>query len=235
MSIRCLLVDDEPLALEVLESLLTNIDDVEIVEKCTSGVEAFKILGEQKIDLLFLDIEMPELSGLELIGNLANPPEVAFVTAHRNYALEGFEHDVLDFLLKPVSLPRILKTLDRFRNHRPGTLPNPNEMPTPSKPTYITVHINRQSHRVALDQIHYIESFKDYIKIYTETGILVVREPIGGFGKRLSPDEFLRIHRSYIIPLSRVKSFDATQVDLPGKTFPLGPHYQREALARLQN
>ncbi len=235
MSIRCLLVDDEPLALEVLESLLTNIDDVEIVEKCTSGVGAFKILGEQKVDLLFLDIEMPELSGLELIGNLVNPPEVVFVTAHRDYAFEGFEHDVLDFLLKPVSLPRILKTLDRFRNQRLDSLPIPNKSPSPSKPTYITVHINRQSHRVALDDIHYIESFKDYIKIYAETGILVVREAIGGFEKRLPPDEFLRIHRSYIIPVSRVKAFDATQVDLPGKTLPLGPHYQREALARLQN
>ena len=235
MSIRCLLVDDEPLALEVLESLLTNIDDVEIIEKCTSGVEAFKILGEQKIDLLFLDIEMPELSGLELIRNLSNPPEVAFVTAHRDYAFEGFEHDVLDFLLKPVSLPRILKTLVRFRHQRQNMPPVPHEQPTQSKPTYITVHINRQSHRVAFGEIHYIESFKDYIKIYTETGILVVRETIGGFEKRLPRDEYLRIHRSYIIPLSRVKSFDATQVDLPGKTFPLGPHYQREALARLQN
>ncbi|NQT63065.1 MAG: response regulator transcription factor [Candidatus Marinimicrobia bacterium] len=234
MSIRCLLVDDEPLALEVFESLLTNINDVEIIEKCTSGVEAFKILGEQKVDLLFLDIEMPELSGLELIRNLVNPPEVVFVTAHRDYAIDGFEHDVLDFLLKPVSLPRILKTLNRFRNLRQSLPLVINEGPAQLKPSYITVHINRQSHRVTLEQIHYVESYKDYIKIYTETGTLVVRETIGGFEKRLPQDEFLRIHRSYIIPLSRVKAFDATQVDLPGKTFPLGPHYQREALARLQ-
>ncbi|MBC8377004.1 MAG: response regulator transcription factor [FCB group bacterium] len=235
MSIRCLLVDDEPLALEALESLLTNIDDVEIIEKCTSGVEAFKILGEQKVDLLFLDIEMPEVSGLDLIRNLVDPPEVVFVTAHRDYAFDGFEQDVLDFLLKPVSLPRILKTLDRFRIQRQSLPPVINEESAQSKPAYITVHINRQSHRVALEQIHYIESYKDYIKIYTEPGTLVVRETIGGFEKRLPQDDFLRIHRSYIIPLNKVKAFDATQVDLPGKTFPLGPHYQREALARLQN
>lgn len=235
MSIRCLLVDDEPLALEVLESLLVNIDDIEIVEKCSSGVEAFKVLGEHKVDLLFLDIEMPEVSGLELIRSLVNPPQVVFVTAHRDYAFDGFEHDVLDFLLKPVSLPRLLKTLDRFRNQGQGMAKQKEEDSPGSSAAYITVHINRQSHRVILDQIHYIESLKDYIKIFTASGTLVVRETLGGFAKRLPQNEFLRIHRSYIIPLSKVMAFDATQVELPGKTFPLGPHYQREALARLQD
>ena len=234
MSIRCLLVDDEPLALDVLEALLTNIDDIKIIEKCTSAVEAFEVLGAHKIDLLFLDIEMPELSGLELIRNLVNPPDVVFVTAHRDYALDGFEHDVLDFLLKPVSLPRMLKTLDRFRNQRQNTFIPTSEHQTQARSSFITVHINRQSHRVTLDEIRYIESLKDYIKIYTETGTLVVRETIGGFAKRLNQNEFLRIHRSYIISLQKVKAFDAAQVELPGKTLPLGPHYQRKALARLQ-
>jgi len=228
------LVDDEPLALEVLESLLANIDDVEIIGKCTSAVEAFKVLGEQQVDLLFLDIEMPELSGLELIANLLHPPAVVFVTAHRDYAFDGFENDVLDFLLKPVSLPRILKTLDRFRKQRQSPAAFTGDHPQVNSP-YITVHINRQIHRVALDQIRYIESLKDYIKIFTESGTLLVRETISGFDKRLPPDQFLRIHRSYIIPLDKVKSFDSSQVELPGKTFPLGPHYQREVLARLQS
>lgn len=235
MSIRSLLVDDEPLALEVLESLLTNIEDVEIIDKCTSAVEAFKVLGEQRIDLLFLDIEMPELSGIELIRNLVNPPQVVFVTAHRDYAFEGFEHDVLDFLLKPVSLPRMLKTLDRFRNQRQNIPTIMRDQKAPAQAAFITVHINRQIHRIALDQIRYIESLKDYIKIFTETETLVVRETLGGIEKRLPEDQFVRIHRSYIIPINRVKAFDATQVEIPGKTLVIGPHYQRDVLNRLQS
>ena len=234
MLIRCLLVDDEPLALEVLESLLGNVEDVEIVAQCSSAIEAFKVLGDQEIDLLFLDIEMPGLSGLELLQTLMNPPQVVFVTAHRDYALDGYEHAVLDFLLKPVALPRILKTLDRFRNQRESISRSRQEEPQPVSDDHISVHINRQIHRIPLKQIHYIESLKDYIKIMTAGGTLVVRETMGSVEKRLPADQFLRIHRSYIVPLDRVKSFDATQIDLPGKTLPLGPHYQREVLARLQ-
>jgi len=232
MSIRCLLVDDEPLALEVMEALLANIDDIEIVASCRSGMEAFKILGEKQIDLLFLDIEMPGLSGLELIHSLTHPPQVVFVTAHRDYAIDGFEHDVLDFLLKPVSLPRLLKTLDRFRSYK---IPVRNQgTVAPESTDFITLQINRQTHRVALDEIRYLESLKDYIKIHTVKTTMVIRETMSNIEKRLPSEAFLRIHRSYIVPLKKVKAFDATQVELPGKTLPIGPHYQREVLAKLQ-
>ncbi len=233
MSIRCLLVDDEPLAMDVLDNLLSQVEDVIVVDRCENALTAFEVLGKGGIDLLFLDIRMPGMDGLELIQSLQNPPPIILVTAHREYAADGFDLDVLDYLVKPVGFPRLLKALDKYRHTYRVSGVTSSES-TSIDDAHIDLHVDRRVHRLALKEIMYIESLKDYLKIHTVEGSLLVRETMQNILNRLPQNRFIRIHRSYIIPIQAVKSFDATEVEVKGRQLPIGPSYQREVLRHLE-
>lgn len=224
--IQCMIVDDEPLAIKVIESHLKRVPDVSVIATCQSAIEAYGALNQHEIDLIFLDIQMPELTGIEFINALKNPPGIIFTTAHRDYALEGFELDAIDYLLKPVSLPRLLKAIDKYRRHRHSSTPlEENESDTSS---FITVRSNRMTVRIPVSEIHFIESMSDYVQIHTKTGVVVCKERISHLTEKLEPEGFLRIHRSFLVAKSRISSYSSEQVCIEDQVLPISRSYRQE-------
>ena len=232
MKTRCLLVDDEPLALTVLQSHLDKVPDIDIVATCTNALEAFDIVRKHPIDLIFLDIQMPELTGIGFVKALENPPKIIFTTAYREYALEGFELDVVDYLLKPISLPRLLRAINKYRRLFEADGGEAPKAPTPQS-HYLTVRADRQTVKIRLDDIRYIESLSDYVKIHTSGRAIVSKQRISQLAEKLSPHGFLRIHRSFLVPLTQITAFTPDQVSVGGSTLPISRSYKQAVLEQL--
>ncbi len=238
MKIKCLLVDDEPLAMEILESYVKQVPDLELVGKCDNALEAYEILRNQEIDLMFLDIEMPQLSGIEFVNTLEKTPNVIFTTAHRHYAYEGYELDVLDFLLKPVSFGRFLKAINKL--HRVSTpettataKPEPEDK-TDEKLTFIYVKEDKKMVKIYLENVMYIESLKDYVCIHTDNRKVVTKQQISYLEQKLPDEDFMRIHRSFIIAIKKIKAFNSNQIELDGeRELPIGRSYKSAVIERL--
>ncbi len=230
MSVRCLIVDDEPLAIDVLKQHIARLDELEIVATCNNAIDAFQQLRRQSVDLLLLDIQMPEMTGLELLQTLQNPPKVILTTAHREYAIEGFELDVVDYLLKPIAFDRFLKAIDKFyESRRTAHAPKPAE----SRDDFINIHADRKTYQLPLDDIIYIASDRDYIRIVLPDKSIFAKHTIGSIAGQLPEDRFLRIHRSYIVALRRIESFDNTMVEIGKHQFPIGRNYRELVLQQL--
>jgi len=232
MKTRCMIVDDEPLAIEIIESYLDNLEGFDVVATCRNAVEAFDLIRTENIDLLFLDIQMPQLTGLDFLRSLQNPPKVILTTAHRDYALEGFELDVVDYLLKPISLERFLQAIDKYRTRSvSGKKQTADTTASPS----IDVTVDRKTHRIPLQEIIYAESMKDYVKIFTTGQKYVVKMTLGNLLSELPDDRFIQIHRSYIVSLKHIKAFDATMIEIANRQLPIGGRYKHEVEAALKN
>lgn len=227
--IRCLLVDDEPPAIELLERYTSMIEQLEVVGKSYSAVKAFDKLKDTKVDLMFLDIQMPVLNGIDFIKTLKNPPAIILTTAYREYALDGYDLDIIDYLLKPIAFDRFLKAVDRFRERSTPKIIE--KLPTEGQPQHIFFNINKTHHKVILSDILYIESLKDYVRIHTKNERLVVKGNIGSILKQIPESQFVRIHRSFVIALSAVKSFNQSEVVIEGERLPIGSSY-REGLIK---
>lgn len=225
------MVDDEPPAIELLQKYVSMIEQLEIVGTSNSAVKAFDMLKEQSIDLIFLDIQMPVLNGIDFIKTLQNPPAIILTTAYREYALDGYDLDIVDYLLKPIAFDRFLKAVDRYRNRaKPHIDPSSS---SPNIPSHIFCNVNRTRHKVMLDDILYIESLKDYVRIHTRESKLVVKGNIGTFMKRLPTEEFVRIHRSFAVALQHIQSYNQSEVAVQGTTLSIGRSYQEEFLGRM--
>ncbi|MFT4604394.1 MAG: DNA-binding LytR/AlgR family response regulator [Rhodothermales bacterium] len=228
--IRCMILDDEPLAIDVIVHHLEGIPDVEVAATETDPVKALHHLREGDFDLLIADVEMPRLTGLELARTLRQGPPVIFTTAHRDHALEGFEVDAVDFLLKPVSLARLLVALDKYRGR---TQDSPSEASSgapagapPSEPLFVPS--GRRTVRVQPEAILYFESLDDRVLIHSDDGVLETRVRIGQWEDRLRPHGFLRVHRSFLVPLARISSFTSNDVLVDsGQTLPIGRAYRQ--------
>jgi two-component system, LytTR family, response regulator len=228
MKYKCIITDDEPLAIEVIKSHLGNLPLFEVTGECSNAMEAFQLLKTGNIDLMFLDIQMPGMKGTDFLKNLLNPPKVILTTAYRDYAIEAFDLNVVDYLLKPISYERFLKAIDKFLSHLPGPAPEH------AKDQYIYLNINKNIHKVKMDDIVYAESVKDYLTIHTVSGSLTVKHTISSFEQMLPHDRFLRIHRSYIVSLDKIRSFNAQIVDTGLKKLPIGQNHQAEVLEKLK-
>jgi DNA-binding LytR/AlgR family response regulator len=230
--IKCLIIDDEPLAIEVLENHIRNIEFVKVESTFSNAVEAYQYLLKNKIDLIFLDISMPRLSGLDFLKTLKNPPHVIITTAYREFALDGYELDVKDFLLKPVSFERFLMAVAKVSAK--GNDVNITTLPVLQKGTdYMFVKSNKKMIKVFFDDILYIESIRDYIKIKTDKIEVVSPQSISSFYEQLPKPNFLRIHKSFIINVDRINSYTNNSVEINNKEFPLGRLYKNEALKAL--
>ncbi|NEM99722.1 LytR/AlgR family response regulator transcription factor [Pontibacter burrus] len=230
MKIRCMIVDDEPLALDVLETYIARLDNLELVCRCNNAVEAYNCLQNEQIDLMFLDIQMPKLTGIDFLKSLPNPPKVVFTTAYRDYAVEGYELNALDYLLKPISFDRFLKTVAKLtpqENHLPAAA---HTSEPDYKEAFIYLKADKKMVKVMLSDILYIESLKDYIRVKTETKEIISYQKISFLEEKLPSDKFLRIHRSFIIALDKVQAFSATAVDLGKTEIPIGRLYKNEVL-----
>lgn len=223
MNMTCTIIDDEPLAIEVIEAHAASFADLEVVDTFRNAVDAFRALGDRPVDVVFLDIEMPRLSGLDLIRSLPDPPLVVLTTAHRDYAVEGFELDVVDYLVKPVRFERFARAVARVRRR----LDPPTEQPEDS----LTISVDRRNVRIPVADIAWIESRRDRVEIHTASKTWTARENLKDLAERLEPRGLIRIHRSFIAALGRIDSWSAGEVVVEGKTLPIGRTY-RQAVAR---
>jgi len=234
--IRCLIVDDEPPAILLLEKYASMVDQLEVVGTSQSAVKAFDLLKTTEVELLFLDIRMPVLNGIDFIKALKHPPAVILTTAYREYALDGYDLDIIDYLLKPIAFDRFLKAVDRYRERhlqdsssaRPAIKGVNAQGSSNTQADHIFFNVNKTHHKVILDDILYIESLKDYVRIHTTTDRLVVKGNLGTTMKLLPESKFLRIHRSFAIATNHVKSYNQSEVDVAGEKLPIGVSYREE-------
>ena len=232
--IKCIVVDDEHVARDVLDSLLSRIDAVELVAKCKNAVEAFNIINKQEIDLIFLDINMPEISGLSFARSINPDIKIIFTTAYREYAVEGFDLQAVDYLLKPISFERLLQSVNRFINQN-NTIQDdiaPRELS--SEGDYFFVRSDRKMIRISFDNILYIESLSDYIKINLRDKSVVTRETITSIEAKLPKNEFIRTHRSFIVSRMYIDSYTNEFVDIGKKQIPISRSYKNEVLVKLE-
>lgn len=232
---KCLIVDDEPLAMQLIASHVSQIDSLELTASAGNAIEALKILKEQAFDLIFLDIQMPVLTGIELVRTMKDPPAVIFTTAYRDYAVESYELDAVDYLLKPITFARFVQAVEKFVEQKSGANPQGlnSEASTESVKKDIYVNVNKKFVKVIFDDILYVESVKDYIHIHGDGDAVVTKEKISEFEEKL-PDNFLRIHRSFIVNIDRLTAFTAQDVEIGHKEIPIGKSYKEAVMARLR-
>jgi DNA-binding LytR/AlgR family response regulator len=235
MKLRCLLIDDEPPALKVLTAHISHINGFEIVGQCRNAVEALDILHEKTVDVIFLDIKMPKILGTEFLKNLSHPPKVVFVTAYRDYAVEGYELDAVDYLVKPVSFERFLKAITKIKRmmgHETVTQSNDYK---PNPEAFVYLKVDKHMQKVLINEIVYIESWKDYIKVFLTTGkILLVKQSISAMENLFSEHRFLRIHRSYIVSVNKISGYNGVSVQVQSTEIPIGRLYKQAVMERLQ-
>lgn len=232
MKLTCFIIDDEPLAIDVLESYIEASDLVDLKGKFTNPVKAFQAIQEEPVDFIFLDIKMPRITGIEFIKSLKNPPMVIFTTAYREYALDGFELDAVDYLLKPISLKRFLQALDKINR---TIQKNSTVSRVEDKSEYLFFQIDKVNHKILLEEILYIESQRDYSRIVTASKEMRVLQKISDLELQLSAKGFLRIHRSFIINLGLVESWSSYEVGIQGKKIPIGRSYNKEVMKKLMS
>lgn len=232
--IQCIIVDDEPVARGILESYLEKIQNVGLVKSCKNVMEAFEVLHAAQIDLIFLDINMPEISGLSLAKSIQKNTRIIFTTAYREYAVEGFDLQAVDYLLKPISFDRFLKAIQKyFELHVSKTNVDKEETKEPSDAFF--VRSERKMVKVRFAEILYIESLSDYIKIHTQDTTLVTRETISNIEAKLSSKDFVRVHRSYIVALQAIDSYTNEFVEIKKKAIPISRSYKEIILQKLQS
>lgn len=239
--IICLAVDDEPPALEVLKKFIASVHSLELAAACTDAIEALNFLQSNPVDLIFLDIQMPELLGTDFIRALKNPPKVIFTTAFRKYAIEGFELDAVDYLLKPISFDRFLRAINKVMQTSLSDTRIDNESDSyrmqnkkSAANDYISFRSDRKMIKVALNDIMYIESIKDYIKVITTSGTIITKQSISSVEEMLPNEIFIRIHRSYIVSVNKVESYNHEMVWIAKQELPISRMYRHEVEALLK-
>lgn len=231
--IQCIIVDDEPIAREILENHLSKIDAVGIAGSCKNAVEAFNLISKQNIDLIFLDINMPEISGLALAKSINKSIKIIFTTAYREYAVEGFDLQAVDYLLKPISFERLLQAINKYLNENlPQQKIEGSEL-VPEQSDSFFVRSDRKMVRVSFSEIYFIESLADYIKIHLKDKTVVTRETISNIEAKLPKNIFLRTHRSFIVSLDYIDSFTNEYVEIGAKQIPISRGYKNEVLKKL--
>ena len=231
--IRCLIVEDEPLAREIISRYVQQVPTLRLVGECANAIQAFTFLQQQAVDLMFLDIRMPQLNGNDFLKTLQNPPKVIFTTAYPDYALESYELDAIDYLVKPVTFERFLKAINKAGGlHLAGVENNParEEKKTES---FVYFRADRKMIKVLLQDILYIESMKDYVKIITSNDTIVSRQSISSVEAMLPEKDFIRAHRSFIVSLQKIKSFTSELIEIDKTEIPIGKIYRNSVLKTL--
>jgi DNA-binding LytR/AlgR family response regulator len=234
--IRTIIVDDEPLALDVLETYISRVPDLELVQKCTNAIEANEVLKKEHIDLMFLDIQMPQLTGIDFLKTLTDPPLVVFTTAYPNYALEGFELDALDYLLKPISFDRFIKAVNRANEQIHLQRPDHDTPQTVEATTedFIFVKADKKLVKVKYNDVIYIEGLKDYVIIRLADTRVITLQTMKSLEEKLPQGIFQRIHRSYIVNIDQINAVVGNMVEVmekgKPKHLPIGKNYRDDLL-----
>ena len=238
MKTKCLIVDDEPLARDLMRSHINKLENFQIVAECGDAMKALQELRSQAVDLMFMDIQMPQITGIEFLKTLRNPPKVIITTAYREYAIEGFELDVVDFLLKPITFERFLKSVNKYyqtnteeaRNIPVETVVNGHS----NEEDFIYVKENKKVIKVHLNEILYIEGLSEYVQIHTGSRKIITKNSMNNMATKLPELGFMRIHKSFIVSLSKIQAFTSSSIEIPGKRLPIGRSYKNTVIEALQ-
>jgi DNA-binding LytR/AlgR family response regulator len=229
-NMKCLILDDEPLAIDVIENYLKRLPDTEIFTS-NNAIDAFRVMQKEKIDLLFLDIEMPLMSGLDFLKTMKTAPAVIITTAYRHYAVEGYENDALDYLVKPISFPRFMKAFEKVIKYLQSN--NPVKEDADADKGYLFLKVNGKFVKLSINEILYIESLKDYIKVVTAANFWISYQTLTSITEKLPEDKFMRIHRSFTIGIDKVNSVEGGCVEIAGKLIPISRDSRQEVIKRI--
>jgi DNA-binding LytR/AlgR family response regulator len=233
---NCLIVDDEPPAREVLGRYIAQVPMLKLAGECSNALQALTSLRQKQIDLLFLDIQMPQISGLDIIGTLVNPPKIILTTAFEQYAVKAFELDVTDYLVKPIRFDRFLKAVmkalpEHMMPTDRQTAVNANDG---AASAFLYFRADRKMVKVQLDEIEYVESLKDYVRIHTTKGPVMTKYAMASLEAMLPAGSFVRVHRSYLVALSRIDSYTTEEIYVSSRIIPIGKLYQLQVIASLR-
>ncbi|HSK14406.1 MAG TPA: LytTR family DNA-binding domain-containing protein [Phnomibacter sp.] len=232
--IRCLLVDDEPLARDVMRRYIDALPQLELAGECANAIEALTFLQQHEVDLMLLDIHMPQLKGHEMLKTLRHPPRVIFTTAYAEYAVDGFELEVVDFLLKPIHFERFIKAINKITSNNGQQSDNdPQNKPQLNNESYVYFRADRKMVKVMLDDIIFIESMKDYLKVVTTGQAIVTKQSLTSVEAMLPATKFIRIHRSYMVNTLHITSYTHELLEIGKTELPIGKLYRGEVMQRL--
>src|SRR5688572_29311799 len=231
---KCIIVDDEPLAIEILESYVSRIDQLQVAGTFRNAIAAFTFLQQEQVDLIFLDIQMPKLSGIEFLKTLKSPPKVIFTTAFRDYALEGFDLEIVDYLLKPISFERFLKAVAKVLHKEVASLPTAiAQKQDGSTDNYVFFKVDKKMVKTRMADILFIESVKDYVKVRTMEKEIVTQQKISYLEESLPKEQFIRVHRSFIVNREKIDAYSATDVEIGKFNVPIGRNYKNDVMRLL--
>lgn len=235
MKTKCLIVDDEPLARELIRGHVQKLENFEVVAECSDAMKALNVLREKQVDLIFMDIQLPQITGIEFLKTLKHAPKVIITTAYREYALEGFELDVVDYLLKPITFERFLKSVNKYyqMNQEDIQVVPGNSADKSVDDAFIYVKENKKVVKVYLSEIKYIEGLSEYVQVYTDKRKIITKTSMSQMEEKLPAENFLRIHKSFIISVNKIEAFTANTIEVQGKELPIGRSFKNAVLNML--
>ena len=231
MKIKCVLIDDEPLAIKVLQNYFTNFTDFEVIATFNNSLEALDFINSTTVDAVFLDINMPMMTGFELISLIENKTKVIITTAFREFAAESYDLDVLDYLVKPIPLPRFIKCINKITTEY--NLKNNIKVETTKGDSHIFIKVDKKMMKINIEEILFIEGMKEYIKVVTPDKTYITHKSLTSLSEELPADRFLRIHKSYVIALNKVKSIEGNRVQIQSYTIPIGRNYSKDVKTKI--
>ncbi|SHM02537.1 LytR/AlgR family response regulator transcription factor [Flavobacterium saccharophilum] len=231
MKIKCVLVDDEPLAIKVLQNYFSNFTDFEVIATFNNSLEALDFINGTPVDAVFLDINMPMMTGFELISLIENKTKVIITTAFREFAAESYDLDVLDYLVKPIPLPRFIKCINKITTE--FNLKNNIKVETTKGDSHIFIKVDKKMMKINIEEILFIEGMKEYIKVVTPDKTYITHKSLTSLSEELPADRFLRIHKSYVIALNKVKSIEGNRVQIQSYTIPIGRNYSKDVKTKI--
>lgn len=234
MKTRCLIVDDEPVAIRIIAAHLQQLPNIEIVGECQNALAAMQVLHQQKVDLMFLDIQMPQITGLDFLKSLSQRPQVIITTAHREYAPEGFELEVLDYLLKPIAFERFLKAIHRYYEQQNPAPYQSHLSLKESANQSLFVRADRKMVKLDLDKLLYIEALKDYVKLVSRHDTILTKESLSDLLAKLPETDFIQIHRSYVVALRHISAYTHEYIEVDERSLPIGRVYKQSILQILK-
>ena len=229
---NCIIVEDEPLAAEVLQDYISQVPFLELVKVCSDAIYAMEVLQQEKIDLVFLDIHLPKLKGIDFIKVLKKPPQIIITSAYQEYALQGYEYNVIDYLLKPVEFSRFLMAVNKIKTGTENTATNITT--AASERAHLFFNTSKKKVKVYIDEILHIESLKEYVRIVAKDKVILTKFQLGQMEELLTKNNFIRVHRSFIVAKDKIDAFTATDIEINGKQIPIGRSYKELVISVLE-
>jgi DNA-binding LytR/AlgR family response regulator len=232
-SIKCIIIEDEPIASDIMQDYIQNIPQLELIECFSDALFAIDFLRSNKVDLIFLDLHLPKLSGFDFLKSLKTPPKIIVTTAYHKYALEGYEFNIVDYLVKPIEFSRLVQAVNRLDIHKDLKKNEPSSISNKDEPIQF-FNVNKKMVKVFLKDIYYIESLKEYVKIHLVNSHIITQYQIGEIEKALDSIDLIRIHRSYLVAKSKIEAYTSSSIELNGKELPIGRTYKNDVLRMLE-